>query len=122
MQANKIFKERRSTVVKIAGEDYKIPNEYSVEEVERLLELEIKTKEIENEPVSDNDIEKAQQLQRFYKTIFDRLEIMLQHYQPDVTADDLRSKMTHTEALDVLGWFEKHRHFEASEDAKKKLN
>lgn len=122
MQSKNIFKDRRFTILKIKDRDFKIPNEYTVEEVERLLELEVKQKDIEKEYVADEYVEKAEQLKGFYKVIFGRLEIMLQHYQPEITADEIRSMVTHTEALDILDWFEQHRYFEASEDVKKKLN
>jgi len=39
-----------------------------------------------------------------------QIEMLLQHYQPEVTAEYLKSAMTQNEALEALGFFQKYRH------------
>lgn len=121
-----VFKERQFSTIKLGERDFKVPNEYTVEEVERLLELEQKRDAVEQEPVSDDKAKQEEQLVRFWALTFDQLEIIFQHYQPETTAAELRSIISHKEALAILGFYEKYRHLntEKSGDAgkaKKKL-
>lgn len=104
-----VYKERQFTIVKLGERDFKLPNEYTVEEVERLLELKTKRDEIENEVASDDKKEQESQLVAFWGIVFDQLEVIFQHYQPDITADDLRSLISHHEALGILGFYDKYR-------------
>jgi len=127
MQALDLYKSRKHSVIKIAdGKEYKIPNEYTVEEVERLLELREKQEAIEKEPVGDQE----SQLLSFYTVVFEQLEVIFSHYQPEVTAEYLKKHITHNEALEMLGFFQKYRHLaikeivkeaEQSETPKKKI-
>lgn len=115
-----LYKKRQFAIVKLTdsrtkeSKDFKIPNEYTVEEVERLLELQTKRQAIEAEKVGDKE---AEQLQRFWAVVFDQLEILFQHYQPDTTADELRSLVTHQEALEILGFYDKYRLLEKTSEA-----
>ena len=128
-----LYKDRRHSVIKLSdGKSYKIPNEYTVEEAERILELRSQQEALESEQVDDS--KKEMQLKRFWSLIFDQLEVIFQHYQSDVDAAYLRKHVTQNEALEMLGFFEKYRHAalakmrkEASDDtqseeSKKKLN
>lgn len=105
-----LFKRRRFTEVKLDdGIVYKIPNEYTVEEVERLLELKAKEEEISNTVTADSKAEEAKQLDLFWSNIFAQLEIIFQSYQPEITAEYLKKYVSHNEALEVVGFFQKYR-------------
>lgn len=124
MHALDLYKSRKHSVVTLAdGKEYKIPNEYTVEEVERLLELRVEQEAIEKEEVVDKD----GQLPRFWSVVFDQITILFQHYQPEVTTEYLKSVITQNEALEMLGFFQKYRHLalkeykaEGAEDAEPK--
>jgi len=112
MQALDLYKSRKHSLIKLAdGKEYKIPNEYTVEEVERLLELRAKQEELEGEQVANQDT----QLKQFWATVFDQLEVIFGHYQPKVTSEYLRTTITHNEALEMLGFFQKYRHIAVKE-------
>ncbi len=107
MQALDLYKSRKHSVITLAdGKEYKIPNEYSVEEVERILELRVEQEAIEKEEVVDKD----GQLPRFWKVVFDQITVLFQHHHPDVTTEYLKSVITQNEALEMLGFFQKYRH------------
>jgi len=122
-----LYKERKHATVILKDQrtqepkEFKIPNEYTVEEIERLLELQKKRTSIESENVGENE---AEQLQRFWSVVFEQLEILFQHYQPELTADDLRSWVTHQEALEILGFYDKYRLLERdnAKSSKKKVH
>lgn len=103
-----IFKSRKHSTVKLSdGKVYKIPKEYLVEEVERLIELQIEQKKIESQEVQESI--KELQISNLYVNIFNQIEIILQHFQPEVTIEYLKKHITHSEALEMLGFFNKYR-------------
>ena len=126
-----LYKERKHSEIKLSdGITYKIPNEYTVEEVERLLELQMKREKIENAEVVQEKQE--EQIKHFHESVFAQLEVIFQHYQPEMTTEVLKKKITINEALEMVGFFEKHRlsampellrevSEESSDDVKKKL-
>lgn len=117
MQALDLYKSRKHSVITLAdGKEYKIPNEYTVEEVERLLELRAEQEAIESEEVEDKD----GQLPKFWNVVFDQITILFQHYQPEITTEYLKSVITQNEALEMLGFFQKYRHIALREIAQEK--
>ena len=108
-----LYKARKSNSVKLKERTFLIPNEYTVEEAERLLELQVKRDAIEAEKA---DSKPAEQMKRFWAVVFEQLEIIFQHHQPEITAEELRGLITHHEALELLGFFDKYRHVAASKD------
>lgn len=122
-----VYKERKHHVIKAGERSLKVPVEYTVDEVERLLELHAQRDAIEESYVSKSD-QKAQEeaLLRFWAVVFDQLEIIFGHYQPDITAVELKGLFSHKEALDILGFWDKYRYLnqekaEEADQAKKKL-
>lgn len=103
-----VFKSRKHSTVKLSdGKVYKIPKEYLVEEVERLIELQVEQKNIESQPVQDSI--KELQVNNLYVNIFNQLEVIIQHFQPEVTIEYLKKTITHSEALEMVGFFNKYR-------------
>lgn len=124
-----LFKHRRFTEVKLDdGKVYKIPQEYTVEEVERLLELKKKQEEISDTIAGDTEEEQKAQADLLWGNIFAQIEIMFQSFQPEVTAEYLKKFISHNEALEIVGFFQKYRALALNEivseednDPKKKL-
>lgn len=103
-----VFKSRKHSVVTLKdGKVYKIPSEYLVEEVERLLELQIVQKRIEATEIQESI--KDVQIDNLYANIFNQIEIIFQHFQPEVTIEYLKKHITHSEALEMIGFFNKYR-------------
>lgn len=120
METLRLYKDRRHKTVDIDGDVFKIPLEYTIEEAERLIELEVEQKELEKTPV--DEISKTQSLEKFWFLVFAQIEIILQHYQPEITIEEIKKKLTHKQALDILGFFDKYRkNNEKSSDTKKKI-
>jgi hypothetical protein len=108
-----LFKSRRYSTVKLSdGKEYKLPNEYSVEEVERVFELREELETLEAVEVIGDGLAQAK---RHTDLVFAQLEIMFQHYQPELTNDYLRKVITHGEALETIGFFQKYRHLALKE-------
>lgn len=112
MHALDLYKSRSHSEVKLAdGKTYKIPNEFTVDEVERVLELQIERDALEKQEAKDGAVtpENAE-FKHYMDLVFMQLEVLFQHHQPEVTAEFLKSAMTQNEALEALGFFQKYRH------------
>lgn len=117
-----LFKARKSHTIKLGANEYRVPEEYTVQEVERLLELDAKREALQQEKQASTQKGKEEQLMRFWEMVFDQLEILFQHYQPDLNAHTLKGLISHNEALEILGFFDKYRPLKATGavDPKKK--
>lgn len=102
-----LYKAREHSIIKLDDKEYKIPKEYTVEEAERLLELAAEQEAVEKEEVSATA--QSAQIAKFYRTVFDQLLIVFNHYHPEVTEAYLRKTISHNEALEMLGFFTKYR-------------
>lgn len=126
-----LYKKRRYTTVKLAdGVEYKIPNEYTVEEVERLLELKKKEDEIKALSVEEGTPEAEANIAQFWNNVFAQIEIIFQSFQPELDLAYLLKHITHNEALEIIGFFSEYRELTAKKfedqssnetDSKKKL-
>lgn len=112
MHALDLYKSRKHSEVKLAdGKTYKIPNEFTVEEVERVLELQVEREALEKKEAAEGEVSSDNpDFKRYMDLVFAQIEILYQHYQPEVTAEYLKSAMTQNEALEALGFFQKYRH------------
>lgn len=100
---------------------FKIPSELTVGEIERLLETQAKMEKLADEQVTDGG---SAQLRLYWGYIFNQLEIIFKHYNPEITVEYLRDNILPTDAMRILGFFSENRFIEKeSEDsfAKKKL-
>ena len=102
------FKPRKYSIIKLRDKvEYKIPSEYTVEEVERLMELQVEYRKLEQQEVQESI--KELQVKNFYENIFNQVEIIFQCFQPEVTIDYLKKIITHNEALEIVGFFREYR-------------
>lgn len=116
-----VFKSRKHSTVKLNdGKVYKIPSEYLVEEVERLLELQIAQRKAESIVVQESI--KDLQIDNLYENIFNQLEIIFQHFQPEVTIEYLKKTITHSEALEMIGFFNKYRNLVVNAESTDKVD
>lgn len=116
-----LYKTREFSTIKLNdGNEYKIPNEFTVEEVERLLEKRSVYEKIKNEEVIEGQEEI--QKKRFFDSAFNQLVILFEHYQPEITVEKLKDLLTPNEALEILNFFDEYRHLavqEANTDVEK---
>lgn len=123
-----LYKKRRHFAVKFhSGKEYKIPNEYTVEEVERLLELTEEGDRIKAKKVTEGTPEAEASLVLFWDNIFAQLEIIFSSLNPEVDVAQIKAEVTHNEALEIIGFFNEYRALASTEkqsektDVKKKL-
>lgn len=123
MHALDLYKSRTHSEVKLAdGKTYKIPNEFTVEEVERVLELQIERDAIEKKEVDGDANEENADVKRYMDIVFAQLTILFQHHQSKITTEYLKSAMTQNEALEALGFFQKYRHIAVRDYLENKKN
>lgn len=121
MKTLNLYKNRKSTAIKVGKDTYLIPNEYTVEEVERMLELRVKREEM-NKAEAIVGLEQAQ-YREYLNVVFDQLSILFQHFQPEVTSEELKKRITEKEALEIVDFYNEHRQSKLSDrktEAKKK--
>jgi len=122
-----LYKVRKPNTVKVFNRltqktcEYLIPIEYTVEEVERFLELQAQREKFEKVFIEKGKEE--EQVMYHYKVVFDQIEILFQHHQPELNSEELKKILTYKDALDVLSFFKKYRSVQSQNDsAKKKLH
>lgn len=104
-----LFKARKFHVVKFEDKEFKLPAEYLVEEVERIYETMAQREALERVPVAAEEENQKKQLDAFWSLVYIQLEIMFQHFQPDMNIEEIKKLISPQEALDILGFFEKYR-------------
>lgn len=115
MQTLNLYKERSYNQVKLFDKlenklmTFKIPNEFTVEEVERLLEAELMRTELEKTEVAKDKIGRDIQLTNFHKVTFEQLEMLFQHFHPEMTGERLRMSISYKDALEILDFYQKYR-------------
>jgi hypothetical protein len=77
----------------VAGEkmEFKLPTDYTEEEIERILELEAK--------LEDSSTVAAKR-----GIVFCQIHILLSRYQPDLTLQDVKRMLTWTDALRIINF------------------
>lgn len=128
MKSLDLYKKRRHNIVKLGdGVSYNIPTEFTVEEVERLLELKQKEEEIKSIKVSEGTPEAEANLVLFWNNVFAQLEIIFGALNDGANEAYLRTHITHNEALEIIGFFNEYRELtarkltQAQPGSKKKL-
>lgn len=105
-----LYDKRRFNTIKLSdGIVYKIPDEYTVNEVERLLELKARQEEISSIEAGDTKEEKEKNLDLFWDNIMDQIEIIFKSFQPEIDKEYLSKIISNKQALDIVGFFQKYR-------------
>lgn len=126
-----LYKKRKHLTVTLAnGKSYLLPKEYTVEEVERLLEYRVQEAKIKNASVEEDasEVDVQKNIDEFWNNAFYQLEVIFQSLQPDIDIEYLKKNVTHKEALEIIGFFDEYRTLTAQKedqleevDVKKKL-
>lgn len=94
-----LFSGREPHIIELAvnGEkkQFKIPTDYTEEDVERLLELEAQ-------------LSKATDFQQRTSLIFGHVQVLFRRYQPEMTVDELKKILGVTEAVKIINFFAEH--------------
>jgi hypothetical protein len=97
---------------------YKIPHELTVEELERLLELNTKIERLSLEQVDDADFDAQEAgVKRFWNYLFAQVTIIFQHFHPDVTEEYLRKHLSDAVALEITNFFDNNRYYKSEANA-----
>ena len=100
--------------------DYFIPLEFTVEEIERLLETRVKVDELAERKTTEKT--KEADLQEFFEAILVQLVVLFQRYQPEATAESLSKVMTREDAIKIWHFFIKEKSgIKTKKTAKKKV-
>ena len=133
METLDLYKDRRpyNVVVDIKGKKttFKIPTELTVEESERLLEAEIRANALAKEEAGEKE-EAEMKLEHYFNNLLEYILILIGHYQPAITMEELKKTLTQSEIIKIFDFFRKQRFIhimglDQSEDdtgPKKKLN
>lgn len=124
-----LFKERKShtVILESNGEptEYKIPMSYTVEEIERLLEIQVTIDRLAKEPASKDSNKADKQVSDFFDSIFEQLLVLFNRYQPELTIAELKKIMTREEAQKVIAFHANEQilyaQVEGGKNAKKKV-
>lgn len=115
--AELLYKERGFHTVEIKERWGKVkllrvPFELSIEEVERLLELNDRIDSNLKVTVDDEDyVAIATQMNKIHSLLLNQCLIIFQHYQPEITIEYLKKNLTETDARNITGFFETNRYF-----------
>lgn len=89
-----------------------------MEEVERLLELNVKIERLSRHKVDDEDYNaQTASLHEFWDYLFAQCTVIFRHYHPEVTQEYLRKHLSDTVALEITGFFENNRAYQAQQSA-----
>lgn len=108
-------REAHEIFIEVDGEKkgYRVPTDFTEEEIERLLELEEKLK-------GENNIDER------YIIFFEQITLMFRRYNPEITTEFMKAHLSRNEVLSILNFVAKHNfavnHKDADgKDSKKKL-
>lgn len=133
METLNLYKDRRpyKVLLNIKGKEtsFEIPTELTVEESERLIELEIRANHMAKEEAGEKD-EAEKKLEQYFNSLLDYIQILLSHYQPEITLEKLKGMLTQAEIIKIFDFFRKQRFIhimgldqsDDEPDSKKKLN
>jgi len=113
MQTLNLYKDRQPYTVnlELKGKikSFKIPDELTIEESERLLEAEIQIAELSKQEIEDKKDEK-EKLEQYFGSLYQYILILFSKYQPEIeSVEDIKKMMTQQEAIRVLEFFKKKR-------------
>lgn len=99
---------------------YKIPTELTVEELERLLEINIQIEKLAKQKVENTDYDaQAEAIKRYWDHLFAQCTIIFRHYHPEVTTEYLKKHLTQQIAWDIVNFFDINRWYKVTGSKKK---
>lgn len=104
MSTLNLYKERQThtVILEVDGEpkEFKIPKAYTVEEVERLLEIQVDLDLAANQTVEENKADK--QVEHFFDLLFSQLLVLFSRYHSELTVQDLKKYLSREEAQRII--------------------
>ena len=101
-----LFKERKphTVILDVGGEakEFKIPTAYTVEEIERITELQVEIDRLAEQEVKKED--ETQQVNAFWDAVFAQLLVLFNHYNPELTLEELKKYLTREEAQAIVAF------------------
>lgn len=95
--------------VKGGKKTFKIPTELTVEESERLLEIEMRIAAASKEEASGNKRQDKQKVDAYIGFLLEYILILLQHYQPELDMAALKKMVSRAEAIKIFEFFKRQR-------------
>lgn len=112
METLNLFKDRQpyEVVMELKGKKrtFKIPNELTIEESERILEAELQVAELSKQNI-DNKKDEKEKLAQYFASLHRYLLVLFNRYHPEITMEKLKSMMTEPEAIRVFEFFKNKR-------------
>jgi len=112
METLNLYKDRQpyEVILNLGGKKktFKIPNELTIEESERLLEAEIQIAELSKQEI-ENKTDQDEKMKRYFNNLYQYILTLFNRYQPDIDLEELKKMMTQPEAIRVLEFFKKKR-------------
>ena len=106
-----LYKDREPHIItlEVDGEpkDFKIPVSYTVDEVERLIEIQVMIDKLAKEEVDEN--RKEDQFSNFFDAVFNQVLILFQRYQPEITVETLKKMLTRDDAVAIINFHTKEK-------------
>jgi hypothetical protein len=117
-----LFKARQkhTVVIDVNGEatEFYVPMEYTVEEVERIYELQAEVERLAKKKISAKT--KEQDLRDFWDAVFGQLLVLFNHYHPEITLEQLKKMLSKDDAAKIVVFFAKSRISGDEEEPSKK--
>lgn len=83
---------------------FNIPTHYTIEETERILEIQRDIDELKLEKVEENSAEQQVYLEMFWEKIYAQALVLFQHYHPEVTAEYLKKYLSQEDAAEIIAF------------------
>ena len=108
-----LFKERAVHTITLGvdgkAKDFKLPMEYTVEEAERVQELQVQIDKQSKVKVTEGTSEAVKQEIIFWDYVFSQLLVLFNRYQPDLKLPDLKKILTRDESTQIIKFFIENR-------------
>jgi len=108
-----LFKERATHTIILGvdgkSKEFKLPMEYTVEEAERIQELQVKIDQQANIEIEKGTPEAVKGEILFWDYIFIQLLVLFNRYQPELKLADLKKILTRDEGVKIIKFFIENR-------------
>ena len=104
---------------KTEGLQFKIPKEYTIQEIESVLQIEVEKEKLLGTQV-DIKSEKFVELEgEYWDLYYKQLALLFNRHHPNVTIEFLRENVSHEQAMEIYEMFLKQQNKEVKKNPKK---
>lgn len=97
---------------------FNIPTQFTVEEVERILEVQDQIDQLKKERVEIGSEEASRAIELFWENVYMQLLTLFNHYHPEVDLDYLKKYVSQENALEIIAFHTAEHVRNVKEDAK----